>query len=588
MKSEKILFHKGRNALIYIVYFFLLFLSLLAVVKSLFTGFDIDESYAVAQAYRLITGDRLFYEMWEPHQLSAFGSAIFMAPFLAVTGGDTTGIVLYLRIVGTVIHLLIGGWFFCEAKDRFGRGTGVLVFLIYMNFLPKWITLPEFEIMQYWSVCVIFLALLRWNRRQSPIYLLISGLAFCVLCSTYPTMIVLYFVYAYYVLRPGNTPSQIQWKSLLWLTLPIALVGGVFLLYLSSYMTLSDFLENVSCILADDSHSVSLAVRGEYYIEELGQFGEMLLGYLPAALLAVLLFYLPTWRKMGRSIKQKSFRNTLILQCLQCLTVAFILRHALDSFAGGVNQFYLYFRFLLIVLLGTAGYLMHKTECREYFWLGILPGLTGWLASTAITNMTSEIALARVYVGVMATCFVMGELLRDRYRKEKLLKAVSFCTAASFILGLLICKLLLIRITGCLPVSVKMNLSLVTEGPAAGLYVEQELAEQYNVNFPLIDRYIEESDCFLYFGCENIYYMKAGARIASPSTQGTTVFDEIFLRYYELHPDRIPNVVIIDKTFESNPYYNYSYKNAVVLEWIEENFQDAERVETEYFIILRK
>ena len=58
--------------------YLLLGASMVATVKIIFFGFDIDEQYAVSMAYRLVQGDRMFLEMWEPHQTSAFFSAAFL------------------------------------------------------------------------------------------------------------------------------------------------------------------------------------------------------------------------------------------------------------------------------------------------------------------------------------------------------------------------------------------------------------------------------------------------------------------------------------------------------------------------------
>ena len=135
-------------------------LTVLGVIKTCFVGFDIDEAYAVAQSYRMVMGDNMFSEMWESHQMSAFGLAFLMAPYLLITGGKTVGIVLYLRIVGNIIHLLLGWWFYKEASQRFGKTAGLLAMFAHINFLPKWIVLAEFEIMQYWAVCILFLSLL--------------------------------------------------------------------------------------------------------------------------------------------------------------------------------------------------------------------------------------------------------------------------------------------------------------------------------------------------------------------------------------------------------------------------------------------
>lgn len=45
--------------------YLLLAASMVATVKIIFFGFDIDEQYAVSMAYRLLQGDRMFLEMWD-------------------------------------------------------------------------------------------------------------------------------------------------------------------------------------------------------------------------------------------------------------------------------------------------------------------------------------------------------------------------------------------------------------------------------------------------------------------------------------------------------------------------------------------
>ena len=96
----------------------------------------------------------------------------------------------------------------------------------------------------------------------------------------------------------------------------------------------------------------------------------------------------------------------------------------------------------------------------------------------------------------------------------------------------------------------------------------------------------------LYIGAENLIYVETEALPATPSTQGTVVYNEMFLRYYEEHPDRVPNVIVYDKTFGENPvyslYYGFSLQNPEFFHWIEENYRDARQTETEHLVILRK
>ena len=56
----------------------LLIFSVLASLKMIFVSLGMDEEYQLVMAYRNVRGDRLFLDMWEPHQSSAFLCALLM------------------------------------------------------------------------------------------------------------------------------------------------------------------------------------------------------------------------------------------------------------------------------------------------------------------------------------------------------------------------------------------------------------------------------------------------------------------------------------------------------------------------------
>ena len=51
----------------------------------------------------MLSGDRMFLEMWEPHQTSAFLTAALMWIYEKIFR-TTTGIVLYLQVCGILIR----------------------------------------------------------------------------------------------------------------------------------------------------------------------------------------------------------------------------------------------------------------------------------------------------------------------------------------------------------------------------------------------------------------------------------------------------------------------------------------------------
>lgn len=626
-QSEKIM-----KYMVIIVNVILVALTLLGVVKTCFVGFDIDEAYAVAQSYRMVMGDNMFSQMWESHQMSAFGLAIFILPYLIFTGGQTTGIILYLRIVGTIIHLILGWWFYKTAKEKFGTSTGLFIMFAHVNFLPKWLVLAEFEIMQYWAVCIIFLALLTWhektasaevvpapdtenNRKKSKIWkwhkedgwLILSGAALFMAMMTYPTMVLLYPVYVAALLVLKGRRAKEKWRSVLLFTGTTFIIGVAFLLYLRTYMTVEEFIKYVSYIFMDESHGEPLAVRFKYYgreweklLEEMPRY--MMWAAINSGIIGIAEVVIRKIRdrrskKAGdNGVTSEAGRHTpigkIVLKYVLIFMIlwfgVFVGEHIRGSLLEDKNQFYLYFRFLFASIVGVICFATCLRQNAEYFWLGILPGLAGMMASVLVTNMSFEISVARAYIGVMATFFMVGNLIKEKYNQDMALKAVSYIVACVFIGGLILSKLILVRVTGCLPVTLKMDMAWVKEGPAAGLLAQESIAVQYNENIPLIEAYVDENDCLLYFGCENIYYMVSGADIGTPSVQGTTVFNEMFFKYYEEHPEREPDIVIIDKTFETNPVYNYSEQNDIMKDWIEEEFKNAKVTETTYFTILER
>ena len=57
---------------------------LIATVKVIFVGFSADEEYQLLLTYRLATGDKLFREVWDTLQTSAFYGQMFTWIYLKI------------------------------------------------------------------------------------------------------------------------------------------------------------------------------------------------------------------------------------------------------------------------------------------------------------------------------------------------------------------------------------------------------------------------------------------------------------------------------------------------------------------------
>lgn len=600
---------KRRGMMMNIMTVILIGLTALAFVKAIWISLDIDESYAVASAYRLTRGDRLIRDMWEPHQLSAFLPALFAAPYIRLRG-NTEYLVIYLRTVGILIHTGMGIFLYRQVRKSMDRWFALCMLLLHLNYLPKWVQMPEFELMHYWCLLGIFLVLHAYFTGKEPraalLFVggcLLTGSLFC-----YPTMILLYpfYLLAICLLERQHSAKRSRiWKSCGLFTLGAFLPGAAFLGYLFSYMSFEEIRRYVSYIFLDTSHNVY--TMGEKWAMYAGQIWEQAkqcgFYYLLAALIAVGAY--PVCRFLSRKKDPMGQKDPFdAVDGWKIVTTILLLAAALMQCRGlygflleDENQFFFQIRYMAVLIPAVilCIRLRKKDNMRLWLYLCILPCLVSLAAVLLMTNMDTNTAYTKVYLGVLGSLLVFHQYVRENIRDirwKRICKALCIGLGGLILAGLLICRLVLIRVSGCLPVTILAPLTRMEIGPEKGVYILQENAGRWNDNYRELESLVKEEDRVLYIGAESLVYVELESVPATPSTQGTTVYNEMFLRYYEEHPERLPDVIVYDKSFGEDPvyalYYSYSLQYPQFLQWLEQNYRDGQVTETDHMIVVRK
>lgn len=541
----------------------LLVLSVFAIVKTIFVSFDIDEGYAIAQAYRMVQGDHLVANMWEPHQFSGYFSAIFVWFFLKITGG-AIGIVVFLRIVGTLIHLLIGLYFIYTFRQMVPHHIQILLFLLHMNFLPKWLQIPEFELMSYWFLLLSGCFMWKFfSQKKRSLYLILLGLCMLLQVANYPTLIFLYPIYMYGLFKMSERPI----REMIISTLAALIPGICFIAYLFSYMDFKTFQIAIKNILSDPSHAtVKISSKILSYGIEL-----LVDAVLLVAVFGICYFFLLFFKK----IKE---RRVFMAFLFGSILLEFI--HVIGCLFFDQNQFFMqerYFFFFLFYLYARKNIGQYKEKERCLFYFCIIPAVTATIMAALLSNMTLSVAYSKLFICIPMLIIIFFMDKRDISQKR-------FWEYASIVFtigGLIVCKLLLIRVTGCLPLTLNARMEKIADGPVKGIYVIEETARAYNNDFPFISENINSRDKLFYFGAETITYLYTKAEVCTASVQGTSVFNQTFLDYFFMHPDKFPTVIAVDKEFEKADFYRYHPDSNAVKEWIATLRYDK-KIETEY------
>ncbi len=541
-----------------------IFLTVLGIIKTIFISSDIDEAYAIAQAYRLCKGDKMLINMWEPHQFSAYLPAVFMKLYMEIT--DTTDyIVIFLRIVGSLIHIAIGFWLYKVTCNFICKTESLFLFLLHINFLTKWLQIPEFELMNYWYTLIIFMAFISYYRIcPKKIYLVISGIFMMLQLLNYPTMILIYPFYMIGILKVGK-----KIKSEIIISTVSAIIPGIlFIIYLFSYMNIETFFKSISYVMSDPSHvERSLSERMlDFCISALKNIGLM------TGILIVIFFLLYI-------INRKDIKKILLIS-FSIEAIVYCIIHIYGCLFMDENQFFMQSRYLLIAVFSIVIYVAFNSKEKEIFWFGIIPGFVSMFAALLLTNMTMNVAYSKLYICVIS-CFILLFMLIEK----EIFKNITYIMCISLLISLFICKLILIRVTGCLPVTINANFEKIEVGPLKGIYMVERTANTMNDNWSVISEYVSEKDNLFYFGCENLIYLCTEANISAASVQGTSVFNQSFLDYFKENPSKYPTVVAVDKNFKTDYYMVYNPYNYIVDEWIEKEFEYSNKIETDNMIL---
>ena len=535
---------------------FLFLFSAAATVKILFAGYDIDEQYAVSMSYRLLQGDRLLWDMWEPHQTSGFLCALLMAPYLAVTG-SSFGVILYLRCLGLIIHITICLLLHRQLCRRMDRDYTFLVCVLFFFSLPKLMFLPEFSNMQIWFLTLTLLCLLPccdpfWENSTGHVLRLILGGIFLSLeILSYPSALLVFPGLLIFILCYGR-PHRAKRDAALFGVVCL-LCGGLFLCMLLSYLHPEELLSLLSVVASDGSHSATAAEKLQSNLGSLAEIcGFFVLYFVAAALFATLLQKIPGLRKYTSCVSP-SFIRCFLLFFFTLLGQLLIWLFA-ERYPNYPSAEYFF-------LAGILLYLRAKNRKRPdpFFFLMVLVPLTAFVGIVLFTN--HPLMVSAPFLG-LAGAGGLSWLGTDRGKNAfprdaasptalKTKKCLLYPLLTLGAVVMLFGRCYLLRTTGGQHYTLFQQISLIRGGCAAGIFADSETVRRYNACLLLVNENLPEDARVFYAGISSDIYLMKNMEFCTPSTISSPTFDDKIADYFAMHPEKEPEYVICDRNLSS-------------------------------------
>lgn len=533
--------------------FQILLLIVIAVtaLKILLVGYDIDEQYALSMSYRMLKGDFPVRDMWEPHQTSGFLAALLMLPYLLITE-STVGIVLYLRLWGLLLHGFTAFLFFRCSRLILTKHTAMpseqcrdfsfFLVCIYFFSLPKLMFFPEFSNMQLWFLLLMILCLTQYEEKGSRRWLLPAGTFLALEVLTYPSTLLLFPACLYYILhrermqaspeggfsspkppRAAGSGTIRALVSLALFTTPCAAGALLFVGFLLTGMSPKELADLLPIVASDGSHAASAG-------EKLFLNGKSLAEILAFFLLYGVLSFLFSGLLFKKEPLRYRFPALLFLTTLAGQMALWLWGSRYPNYPS--------LEYLLVPALACL-LLLHRNRTRKgLFFLYVCLPLTAFAGIVLFTN--HPLLVSAPFLGLCAAGSVLWILLQNSRPLPALRRLLLLWTIV-----LLFGKCYMVRTTGGMHYTLFDSLSLIREGPAAGIFADSKTVLRCHETAALLKTTpIPDQANVFYIGNANDLYLMRNMEYATPSTISSPTFDEKVNLYFAMHPEKQPAYVI--------------------------------------------
>ncbi len=541
-------------------------------VKMLFCGFTGDDAYLIAMSYRRAVGDRLFMEMWEPHQTSAFLCAFFIRLFVMATG-SVDYLVIFLRVIGLIIHALTAFFLYRSVRLVTDKEYAFLIAVLSYSMFPKLSAIPEYSNMNYWFLTVSLCFLLRaYLCRFEKVALTVASATFLsLLIVTYPTAILVSFVYlvAFLCTKEGR---RLKAVGCFFVTcFAEAIIYTVIVFAGKNVKTVFSNIQKV--FSGDESHLSGVNVAGQTAVENY-VFGTLTLLLQCLAVLAVsvlIAFLVGKIRKKG-SMLSITFGAAAVISFALSLSLAFVQQTGFDC---------LKVQYILLPALVCFGMIVSKEDkgLSSFYGAVLASGFVFLIGMCFISNLEIKTNIPHLQVSLIWSFIVAFCFLREKNFLKPVLILVTFISIG--FTGY-------VQKTTAIGKNIFQYNAINNNGPAKRVICDWVIKANYeSANEEL--KSVASRDDSLFIVSNDLYapptelYMITGAKIGQYSTQLTTpTYGATHMEYWEEFPDRLPTMVVVGKGMER------FFDESVACRWLFEHFDFVPVLDGEYYTYYRR
>lgn len=522
------------------VSFFLVFILVAFFIfwKCSFGFGNADESFVLTIPFRLTQGDGLFSQEWHLSQMAGFLTYPFVSLFLKIKG-NTDGIILTFRYLYSFVTCLVSIYAYQRLKKMnwIGAATAAISILLYAPYNIMTLSYNTLGIMSL----IVSLTTIMSAQKNCRVQYVIAGVfyAFAVLCCQF--LAVVYIGYLIFVLlkRASKNRGTFDYKLFNttcagYLTLGALLTAVVFLVFVFSRTSFSQILDSISWILNDPEHKISLLYKFVLYFRAV-LMPNVSTPFVYLLFIGLFIFYLCD--------KQRRGNRYYYFIAATFITLLLFASHYFGN--NYINDMMWPLNMLALVVF----ILTDNRKIKSVFYTLWLPGMLYGFCINISSNQTYHAIFSASSVATVGSILMVGMFLNEINTETKVVflkKTCSVLVILSFVVQIMTVGIL--RYNGVFgETGIRSQTELIQSGSQAGLRVSAELYSEYciaNEEINSLAKY--EPQKVLFLSKKAWLYFIDDYEIAAFSAwlSGVNTYTvEKLLAYYELNPDKKPDVV---------------------------------------------
>ena len=532
-----------------------------------------DETFYFSTCHRFFTGDSIFLHEWFPTQLSSVVLLPFYAAFMIITGSNA-GILLYFRILFVIMSTVNALVMYNILKQHVSRFCALTCSLMLMYYTHLNIATLSYYTLSVQLCLMSMLLIYHYGMSRSKKQLITSGVLFALSVLCLPTLCIPYFItliviaclllYGRHSKAKSGFAAQINNARLpdivKYTFIGILIPAVVFLAFLLTNVSVSDFIRGIPYVLSDEEHGTSLIYPLRKFFISINE----VYGYSAYASYLIIISFVSVFhsRLKTRIAVMAIFAADLIL---------FIINFIYSNGHTGYIQ-------TALCLFALPLFFMTEKKDMRMFFLFFVSGMifsvvysyssNGYLYVLSMGHFIASIGCVPI------TEMFVKEMLKTDTEAESNNKVFSWCIhnfgnicliACTAVTCAVLVQTMMLRLVNVYrDAPVQMLNSRITAGPAKGLYTTADHHVAYNVVYSTIKKYCQSSnlndphrfDNSLEkdsSSVANIFitkllpwgYMCTDLRCGAPTTWRTSFNSERLEPYYEMNPGRYPDMILV-------------------------------------------